>query len=164
MGRAYIREDAGMRLGLVLAVAALLVVGCGVGGSSDDIGDAVHEAATSGRPFRLADATDFDWDRFYAVPPYSSPKAIEEQLGFEWGDAVHSGIKTNDVITLLVFVRDGEVVKAFDQGNGDGYFHCVGKRGLTPEEAIFRVKRVDEGDFYLDYVLGPPPRPAACPR
>jgi hypothetical protein len=99
------------------------VAGCGVGGSSDDIADAVHDAAESGRPFRLAD----------------------------------------DVITLLVFVRDGEVVKAYDQGNGDGFFHCLGKRGLSPEEAVFRVKRVDEGEFNLDYVLRPPPRPAGCP-
>jgi hypothetical protein len=142
----------------------LLLAGCGVGGSSDDIADAVHDAAESGRPFRLADATDLDWDRFYAVPPYSSPKDIEEQLGFDWGDAVHSDIKASDAITLLVIVRDGEVVKAFDQENGDGYFQCVGKHGLTPEEAVFRVKRVDEGEFNLDHVLGPPPRPPGCPR
>jgi hypothetical protein len=147
-----------MRRGVVLALALLLTAGCGVGGSSDQIGDAVHEAAASGRPFRLADVTDFEWDRFYAVPPYSTPREIEEQLGFDWGDAVHSDIDTSDAITLLLFVRDGEVVKAFEQENGAGYFSCLDREGFTPAEAVLRVKRVQT----IDYVLHGAPAPG-CP-
>src|SRR5215218_1862507 len=124
-----------MRRGLLLA--AMLLAGCGpfwdgIGGSSDEIADAVE----SGKPFRLADVTDFEWDRLYVIPAYSSQRDVERQLGFHWGDAEHSDFRTTDGGSLLAFVRDGEVVEAFDQDAGDGVFVCLDGEVLSRADAV----------------------------
>jgi hypothetical protein len=143
------------RLLLVVALAAT-AGGCGpfwdgIGGSSDDIAEAVK----AGKPFRLADVTDFEWDRFYVVGPYSSNERVDRRLGFDWGKAENSDYGKTDGGSLLVFVRDGEVVHAFDQPSTDGDFTCVGEEPLTPGQAVLRVKRGN--------VL-PPGRPSpSCP-
>jgi hypothetical protein len=155
------------RLSAAVALA-LFAAGCGpffdgVGSASDDIADAVHAAAEDGSTFRLADVTDFEWDRFYVVGPYFSQENADKQLGFHWSHASNSDYKMSDGGSLLVFVRDGEVVRAYDQSNGDGIFTCVGFRGLTPSQASLRVKRElqrFEGEIEkLDFVLpvGRPP-------
>jgi hypothetical protein len=124
-----------------LLLATILLAGCGpffdgVGGSSDEIADAVE----AGKPFRLADVTGFDWDRFYAFGSYTTPDQIDKALGFHWEDAKHSDFVESDGGSLLVFVRDGEVVEAFDQDWGAGHFSCVDRREFTPEDASFRVR------------------------
>jgi hypothetical protein len=126
----------------VLLLAAVLFAGCGpffdgVGGSSNDIADAVK----AGKPFRLADVTDFDWDRFYVVAPYSSNERVDRRLGFEWGKAENSDYAMQDGGSLLIFVRGGEVVHAFDQPGIEGDFSCVREDPLTPRQAVLRVKR-----------------------
>jgi hypothetical protein len=127
-----------------------------VGGPSDEITDAVK----AGKPFRLADVTDFEWDRFYVVHPYMHNESVDRRLGFDWGKAEHSDYRAADGGTLLVFVRDGEVVHAFDQPDSDGYFGCVDPRPLTPGEAMLRVHRVGG----LDVVRGPGPIPRCLVR
>jgi len=128
-----------VRSGLVLA--ATLLAGCapfsdGIGGSSDEVADAI----AAGKPFRLADLTDFEWDRFYSFGAYLTNERVDEQLGFHWGKAEASDFASSDGGSLLVFVRDGEVVEAFDQDWDDGYFDCVGGREFTPKDASFRVR------------------------
>jgi hypothetical protein len=111
----------------------------------------------------VALATDFDWDRFYVIPPYSSNEQVDRRLGFEWGKAENSDYRSSDGGHLLLFVRDGDVVHAFDQPNGDGDFGCVGERGLTPRQAVLRVRRVHEEHGALDVVRGPGRLGRGCP-
>ena len=140
----------------VLLLAAVLLAGCGpffdgVGGSSDEIADAVKQ----GKPFRLADVTDFEWDRFYVFGPYMSNDSVDRRLGFDWGKAENSDYHMTEGGSLLVFVRDGEVVHAFDQPSTEGAFTCVGRAPLTPAQAVLRVKRGN--------VLPPGRRSRSCP-
>jgi hypothetical protein len=146
-----------MRRSLLAIALAAMAAGCGpfwdgIGASSDEIADAVEEAGKSGKPFRLAHVTDFEWDRFYAFGGYTSARQIDRTLGFHWGDAEHSDFVKSDGGSLLVFVRHGEVVGAFDQDWGDGHFDCLDRREFTPKDA-FRVKRLRDGGERLDYVL-----------
>jgi hypothetical protein len=147
-----------MRRALLAVALAGIVAGCGpfwdgVGDSSDEITDAVDAAGASGKAFRLANVTDFEWDRFYAFGGYTTPRQIDRTLGFHWGDAEHSDFVKSDGGSLLVFVRDGEVVEAFDQNWADGHFDCLHRREFTPEDATLRVSRVSEGGETFDYVL-----------
>jgi len=100
--------------------------------------------------------TDFDWDHFYAFGAYSTRRQIDRALGFHWGDAAHSDFVKSDGGSLLVFVRDGDVVEAFDQDWADGQFSCIGRREFTPEDARFRVS----GENVLP-ADGPPARSCA---
>jgi hypothetical protein len=141
---------AGRRGVVVLAVAvAALAGGCGpfaddVDGSLDELDDAVRRASETGRPFRLSAVTSFDWDRFYVFPPNTTPERINRTLGFEWEQADHSNIGSSDSITLLVFVRDGEVTRAFDHDRGRGDLICLsgrvlGRAAVARRDAVLRV-------------------------
>jgi hypothetical protein len=147
------------RLG-VIAALALAFAGCGsdsVSGTSEEIADAVHRAGTSDEPFRLAEATGFDWDRAYVFGPYTSPRRIREQLGFDWDGADDTAVETADWVALLVFLRDGEVVEAYDQEVTGGDFTDLPRLegeglSLTPEEAVLRVRRFREGGETFEIV------------
>lgn len=132
-------------------VVAAMAGGCGpfaddVDGSLEELDDAVQRASETGRPFRLAAVTSFEWDRFYVFPPNSTPERINRTLGFEWEQADHSNIGSDDSINLLVFVRDGEVVRAFDHDRGRGDLICLsgpvlGRAGVARRDAVLRVAR-----------------------
>ena len=158
----------------LLAVSlAALVAGCGpfdgIDGSSEELADAVYEAGATGRPLRLAEATSFEWDRVHVFGPYTPASEIERSLGFRWGGANDSEISTSDVMALVVFVRDGEVVKAFEQGYGDGIFDCLdrrtlGRNGLTPTQAVLPVQRTRRDGQTFDVVLPGPALEARARR
>jgi hypothetical protein len=136
-------------------VVAALAGGCGpfaddVDGSLDELDDAVRRASETGRPFRLAAVTPFEWDRFYVFPPNSTPERINRTLGFEWEQADHSNIGSDDSINLLVFVRDGDVVRAFDHDRGRGDLVCLsgrvlGRAAVARRDAALRVPRTRGG-------------------
>jgi hypothetical protein len=137
-------------LGLAVVLAAL-AGGCGpfaddVDGSLEELDDAVRRASGTGRPFRLSSVTSFDWDRFYVFPPSTTPSRINRTLGFEWEQADDSNIGSDDSINLLVFVRQRDVVRAFDHQRDKGDLRCLGGRVLgraavTRRDAVLRVAR-----------------------
>jgi hypothetical protein len=97
-----------------------------------------------GTVFKMQDFTSFEWDRMYIFQPYASGSEINRRLGFRWAkdDAtvVHS-----DTYRLLVFVKDREVVAHLDYQVWYGTFDGDGDRGLSAEEAVFRVE--EAGDW-----------------
>jgi hypothetical protein len=110
----------------------------------------VQHAGRTHEPFRLASVTDFDWDRAYAFPPYTSPDEIQRELGFDWGGAGDSGTRRNDAWYLLVFVNGGQVARAFDHELARGDLACIGspfvEGGLTPDQAVLRVAGPTDAD------------------
>ena len=58
---------------------------------------------------RLPEVAKFDWERVLIVQPGTSREAISAQLGHEW-----TGIDTVDGGDLLLFLKDGEVVRFAD--------------------------------------------------
>ena len=80
------------------------------------------EAARAGDTLDLASVADFEWDRVYMFPPYTSRKLMEEAVGSKWTPPVSyleylfssssplgQGL-VDDSLHKLVFVRDGDVV------------------------------------------------------
>ena len=146
----------GRRHAAALTAAALALAGPGCGffgdsveGSLEPLTKKVRQSARTGEPFRLSDATDFEWQRVYVIHPYSSPEDINEELGFDWGDADESSIESLDWIHLLVFVADGHVVRAFDHDVEGGYFSCLSapvvRGGLSRRDALLKAVRVSGG-------------------
>jgi hypothetical protein len=63
---------------------------------------------------RLADVAPFDWDRVLLIAPGTSRAEISRRLGEQW-----TGIDTIDGGEVLIFLRDGKVVRFADyRGNG----------------------------------------------
>ena len=77
---------------------------------------AVNQAALEGGTVNLREVASFPWDRVLLVQPETPRDAISEQLGFEW-----TGIDTVDGGDLLIFLRDGKVVRFADY-RGTGQF------------------------------------------
>jgi len=75
---------------------------------------AVARADRENVPLQLRDVARFDWDRVLLVQAGTSRDDISRRLGREW-----TGIDTVDGGDLLIFLRDGEVVRFADyRGNG----------------------------------------------
>ena len=77
---------------------------------------AVNQAALEGGTVNLREVASFPWDRVLLVQPETPRDAISERLGFEW-----TGIDTVDGGDLLIFLRDGKVVRFADY-RGTGRF------------------------------------------
>ena len=99
-------------LRVVLVSLALAVSGCS---SSPTVSELLQQETENGaedRPFRLTDLTDFEWDGFVAFGPYTTQEVAERALGFPWPEISQFEIDRRDSLSVLVFVKDGLVVRA----------------------------------------------------
>ena len=99
-----------------------------------------HEA--HGEVIRISDLTEFEWERFVALGPYTTREAAEAALGFPWPEFERFGLSSSDSFSLLVFTKDGSVVHVEkhprckpDFGRG------ILQRPLAPEVAVISIKR-----------------------
>lgn len=113
-------------------LGALLVTGVGIlarstqGFPNIELADDIRMAAAAGDPLLAETTGDLDWDRACVYPPSATKADVDEVLGFGWG--VIGGDPSGDGRTLVVLVRDDEVVTHFflragllegAQGTGD---------------------------------------------
>ena len=70
---------------------------------------AVTQAPDNGGRVELPALARFEWDRVLVVQPGTPRAAISQRLGREW-----TGIDTVDGGDLLLFLKDGEVVRFAD--------------------------------------------------
>jgi hypothetical protein len=132
-----------------LGLGAALLTGCAdrppaSGAFEDQLATAVTASGQSAKPLKLADVTDFAWDRLYVFPPYTPTAAIQRDLGFAWPEADRTGIDERDGVTLLVFVANRHVVRSVEYPRNRGDFAMIDHHaGFTPERAVFRVSRED---------------------
>jgi hypothetical protein len=97
---------------------------------------AVNQAALEGGTVNLREVASFPWDRVLLVQPETPRDAISERLGFEW-----TGIDTVDGGDLLLFLRDGEVVRFADY-RGSNTFEGFQRPfdEIAREDATFAVR------------------------
>src|ERR1700712_4071153 len=77
---------------------------------------AVNQAPDNDNRVDLPALTHFDWDRVLLVQAGTSRAAISKRLGHEW-----TGIDTVDGGDLLLFLRDGKVVRFADYRGSNGF-------------------------------------------
>lgn len=97
---------------LCLAVLAVVVVlGRDEGAIQSDLllSESITRAIATQPTVELAEVAPFAWDRVLFVAPGTSRDAISERLGHKW-----TGIDTIDSGELLLFLRDGNVVRFAD--------------------------------------------------
>jgi hypothetical protein len=97
---------------------------------------AVTLAPQNGGTVELPALARFDWDRVLLVQPGTSRAAISKRLGHEW-----TGIDTVDGGDLLLFVKDGKVVRFADY-RGSNTFEGFERPfdEILREDATFAVR------------------------
>jgi hypothetical protein len=70
----------------------------------------------------ISSITDFQWDTLFIFGPYTSVDAIHAKLGYKWSEAAQTQIEWSDRFNLLVFTKDGKVVRYFKLPRGIGDF------------------------------------------
>jgi hypothetical protein len=84
----------------------------------------------------------FQWDRMCVFGPYSNREAIEDRLGFPWNEwnDYRPGQLDSDAITLVVFVREQQVVRWFFHPTAKGDLELLGGKEYLPNQAKFEVR------------------------
>jgi hypothetical protein len=77
---------------------------------------AVNQAPDNDNQVVLPDIARFEWDRVLLVAPGTPRAAITKRLGHEW-----TGIDTVDGGDLLLFLRDGKVVRFADYRGSNAF-------------------------------------------
>ena len=122
-----------------LVVLALLLLGLFAYARTHRLADAIRRAYIASGMTRidLPAAVPHAWQRVCVLGPYSSSKDAAALLGFAWNADAHSDIRSDDTITLLVFVKDGEVVAAADYPHADGDLSSLASHCYPRAQAIF---------------------------
>ena len=93
--------------------AVFLFTGCNAHVQVTQLGqsfiDKVHSRVYENGAIDLAEVTDFEWDRLVFVHPYGNVNNVLEETGTRWRNPV-THIQYSDVSTLLLFVRDDNVI------------------------------------------------------
>jgi hypothetical protein len=129
------------RLHSISVLATLWLLGCS--GSDRELEARLASAAARGvgTLVQVRQLTDFEWDRLHIFPPYIRLSEIDRELGFAWPTASETGIQNREGIALLVFVRQGKVVRFVDQPRRDSDFASAFRPGgYSPAEAVFVVR------------------------
>jgi hypothetical protein len=91
-----------------------------------------------GTTIDLAALAPFDWTRFCAFHPYTTQTMAEEALGFRW-PYEWSSVEHLDDRNYLVFLKDEDVVAAFDYPRGEGDFASFRATCVARQDAKFIV-------------------------
>jgi len=150
----------------VIGFALLALVAVLVGGwyahlkRVDDFSTAIHRVAkaalVSGRSeVNVATATDFEWDHIFIFGPYTPIQRINTQLGHEWPEIAATGIHLSETFSLWVFEKKGLVVRYFKIPRTIDFEGIMPNNGFSYGEAVFSVKRSDDGPAETRLILSP---------
>ena len=119
---------------LPLALCACRGNACAV---SETFADTVNAELKKAVPFWLDGFTPFAWDNLYVFRPYTPVKIAARRVGATDRDLSGTAIELSDAISLLVFVKDGRIVKCMDFPRKYGDFSSV-----ATDTGISRSSRV----------------------
>ncbi len=91
--------------------------------------------------FRLADFTEFDWNKVRIVAGVA-PGTIADECPFDWNwqSGERDTLLKSGLLTAVIFGRDGQVVSYLEL-RGDEVEFRSSEGNLTPETAVFGVER-----------------------
>lgn len=85
----------------------------------------------------LAQAVPGGWEEVCVLASYADNVVASNTLGFDWNAESKTSIQTNDSISVLVFVKDGEVLRYVEHPRADGDFSRLGGKCFAREESVF---------------------------
>lgn len=146
----HIQRGAAAAALLALALAALLTVLLAPVAAQNQLEDALARAVRMYRvgyasEIDLADFTDFNWDRVFVFPPYTALDTIDAAIGYGWARGVNLSLPVNGSVNLLVFIRDGRVVRHIEMPRSEADFSGAAEQSpFTPQTARFFLPDEDQ--------------------
>ena len=118
---------------LVLA----LLAACGRPGADISREIARQFQLSGGNSVNLAQAVAGPWEEVCVLGPSSDNITANNTLGFDWNAESKTSIRSNEGISLLVFVKDGDVVEYVEHPRADGDFSRESGKCFAREESAF---------------------------
>jgi len=129
--------------------AAVMCFGvCGCAKSDRSLITTLEQSAraaitNSNQVVKVSDVTDFKWDKLFIFQPYTPIDRINSRLGFRWIDPERVTLSVPETAYLLVFVKDGQVVRRIEFPRSVGDFSSLeAQEAFIYGRDIFDVKFV----------------------
>lgn len=116
---------------------------------------AIAASADGTAPVRLSAITDFAWGRADILVNYKPSGSIADcPFQWDWSRETREKLIAGDLLTVIVFLRDGKLVRYLEYRRDRADFVDV-KNPYTPETAVFRVTSppANPGEFILSPAL-----------
>lgn len=133
------------RLCLIILGITVLIELLGCAGSSNRIANDFCKAAHTALSNRvntvsISSVTDFKWDKVFVFSPYTPEKSIDAELGYNWSAPAKARVAASEAEYLIVFTKDGKVVRSSEWSRKCGDFELLKSGHLFPYGAdIFSV-------------------------
>jgi hypothetical protein len=147
-----------MRLGNFLPVPLLLLLLCSCLGPNYDskVSEAIAAQVKQHKaPVKVAELTDFKWEKLYTFGPYTPQEDVDRALRFAWPDYDSTGLNVSDQFSLLVFVAEGKVVRVSKYPAIQGRFSQTTHEGYPPHKAVFEATVESGGITVLKSIYEP---------
>lgn len=70
-----------------------------------------NEIANHREPINLATLTNFEWDNYLIIGPYSLIENVEKKYKIDLSNISENGIEYSDYYYILVFIKDKKSIK-----------------------------------------------------
>lgn len=114
----------------------LTIIGCTEDDSTSSI-IAKQFTESKGSTINLSIVAPGAWEKVCILGPYSNNDVAEQTLGFKWNAEATTSIRTNDNISLLLFVQQKRVVSYVEHPRSYGDFSNLTKQCFPREKAQF---------------------------
>ncbi len=117
---------------------------------------AIEANAGGAEPVRLASITEFPWDRADILVNYKpGGETTDCPFQWDWSRDTREKLIAGDLLTVIVFLRDGKLVNYLEYPRDQGDFVDV-KNPYSPDSAVFRVapSPTDPNGFILTPTKG----------
>ncbi len=105
----------------------------------------IGSAHRDGQAFRLAQVTDFQWDRVRISPHFMPPEKVADcPFGWDWSGQERRTLAENGNLAILIFSVDDQVVSYAELRNDWADFSAVAG-SWSPESAVFNVRKSFDG-------------------
>ena len=127
-----------------LPLVVICLVGCSPSASVSTKLEKVVANSGNDEVVRIGELTDFEWEFFIAMGPYTNQEAAEAAIGFAWPGFERFDLASSESFSLIVFVNNGSVVRAEKHPRCQPDFSReVLLRPLSPKAAVFSINRDD---------------------
>ena len=101
---------------------------------------AINASAGADAPLRLSQVTDFVWDRADILVNYKPEGSSTDcPFGWDWSREQREKLIAQDLLTVIVFLKDGKLVNYLEYPRDHADFADV-ENPYTPETATFMVE------------------------
>ena len=108
-------------------------------------------AVGTGNRFRLADFTDFAWDKVRIAAIEAGMKTVDCPLGWNWADGERDALIASGQLTAMVFGLEGRIVNYIELRSDEVALKEL-EAQLTAQSAVFAVAPGAPGGYRLTRV------------